>query len=422
MIVHAASLGPDSALPHRDVLLDGDAMRRRWPRLVPQLSSRINTCDAVRVNYQVGKSLRVLFAMEAGGTRQFLAVRMFREGRSADAFRRALGDAPVRTADDIVHDAEIDCVCWLFPADRKISGLRLLVQPPTDLARTIPGGWAASRLVAYAPEKSATAACVDREGIETAYAKVSAADQTLRDYGYYRALRAGLADDDPVLSIPAPVAFSPKQRLLLLEAKRGRRVGEGNDWADDLGLMGAALARFHQCVVSDAPPFTRFQPERLELAAQILARVRPDVEAAATGLARRLSATQPAGGDTVCLHGDVHPKNAIVEGDRVALLDVEDLASGPAAADIGSMLASLLYLHVGECLSDDAYATRASAFLTGYAGVRRVPERTALAWHVAASLFIERAVRSVTRVRPVGLSHLPRLLERADYILGGLDA
>jgi Ser/Thr protein kinase RdoA (MazF antagonist) len=421
MISQVAGLASDPALPHRDVLLDADAMRVRLSHLLPH-SLGVRTCDAVRVNYQVGKSLRVLFALEAGGARQFVAARMFRDGRSAEAFRRAAADASRPPTLDVVHDGEIDSVCWVFPADRKIASLPLLMKPPDDLARTLDGSWVGSRVVAYAPEKSATAACVDADGVVTAYAKVSAAEQTARDFGFYRSLRTALAETDPCLAIPAPLAFSSHLRILLLEAMRGRRVGEESDWADDLSLMGAALARFHRCSVPDAPPFTRFHPERLEMAAQILARVRPDVEGAATGLARRLIAAQPSTSDVVCLHGDVHPKNAIVDGDRVSLLDVEDLAIGPAAADIGSMLASLLYLHVGDCLSDDAYAMRASAFLTGYARVRRMPDRAALAWHVAAALFIERAVRAVTRVRPVGLSHLPALLERADYILGGLDA
>jgi Ser/Thr protein kinase RdoA (MazF antagonist) len=116
------------------------------------------------------------------------------------------------------------------------------------------------------------------------------------------------------------------------------------------------------------------------------------------------------------LHGDIHPKNAILAEGRVTLIDVEDLAAGPAAADIGSLLASLRYLRCGNQLPLSEHDTRAEAFLFGYAAVRPLPSRASLGWHTAAALFIERAFRAVTRVRPLGLQHLDELLADARQI------
>ena len=418
-----AWLAPDPVLAHRDVLLDAATMRHRIANVLCRgRAPRIGRCETVRVNYQVGKSLRVLFTIERGGTQRFVAARMFRAGRSGDAFSRAAAVAGEGNGTlPVAHDPEIDCVFWSFPSDRKIATLPLLAAPPGELARSIRGAWQSSRIVAYAPEKSATAACLNRAGEVIAYAKVSAADQTRRDFGFYQALGAGLAENDPYLRIPGPLAFSDVLRILWLEAIHGRAVG--GDSPDDLRRVGAALGRFHECAVANAPVFTRYDSERLAAAADVFTSLRPDLQSAADNLAERLIAARPPATDVVCLHGDVHPKNAIVTGERVALLDVEDLARGPSAADLGSFIASLLYLHVSGCLSREAYASRASAFLSGYTRVRPLPERTVLAWHVAAALFIERAVRAVTRMRPLGLSNLAALVERADRIVtGGLYA
>ena len=99
------------------------------------------------------------------------------------------------------------------------------------------------------------------------------------------------------------------------------------------------------------------------------------------------------------------------------MIDVEDLAVGPAAADIGSFLAGLQYLRRGNRIAISENDTLAEAFLAGYAAVRPLPGRPALAWHTAAALFIERAFHAVTRVRPNGLQHLDELLRDAGQLV-----
>jgi hypothetical protein len=59
----------------------------------------------------------------------------------------------------------------------------------------------------------------------------------------------------------------------------------------------------------------------------------------------------------------------------------------------------------------------ARAFLRGYASVRLLPARQSLTWHIAAALLIERILRAVTRVRPLGLSYLPELIDDAHALL-----
>jgi len=301
-------------------------------------------------------------------------------------------------------------VFWVFPNDRKIAGLAAL------------GAlcWTSHQLVAYAPEKSATLACVDHSGAVVAYAKFFAGDEGLQHYTAYCALSES-ADRSSHLRVPHAVVYVPQHRLLVVEAIAGRRMVDptsGAGAARDVARLGAALAAFHALEPPDPGPFTRFAADRLIEARRLVVCVRPDVGDLADALVRDLSARQPDDRDEpVCLHGDVHPKNAIVTDRSVALIDVEDLAAGPAAADLGSFLAALVYLRRGGRITNDAYEEITRAFLNGYASVRPLPARDTLRWHTAAALFVERVLRAVTRVRPLGLRHLPELLGDARAVL-----
>jgi thiamine kinase-like enzyme len=140
-------------------------------------------------------------------------------------------------------------------------------------------------------------------------------------------------------------------------------------------------------------------------------------------LAARLIKAAVADRDLACLHGDLHPKNAIACGNRMALIDVESAAMGPAAADLGSLLAGLVYRRETGRLSPDAFRARGHACLAGYASRRRLPSAASLAWHTAAALFRERAARAVKRIRPLGLQSMPALLSAAEHLLDrGLEA
>jgi len=283
----------------------------------------------------------------------------------------------------------------------------------------LPVVWRATRLVAYAPEKSATLACLDDRGMIVAYAKVSARHQTGRDYDRHQALEESVTGN-PSLRLPRTLAYLPHYRLLLLEAIDGRRMDDpaGANAVQDASRFGAALAAFHALRPRGAPALTRFAAGRLIEARRLVACVRPDVEDLANALVGDLISWQPDEPEApVCLHGDVHPKNAIVTDREIALIDVEDLAIGPAAADVGSFLAGLLYSWRGARITAATHDAVARAFLLGYASVRPLPTGAALRWYTSAALLIERILRAVTRVRPLGLLHLPELLGDARALL-----
>ncbi len=116
------------------------------------------------------------------------------------------------------------------------------------------------------------------------------------------------------------------------------------------------------------------------------------------------------------LHGDCHPKNALVDGKQIGLVDLDQAGTGPAAADLGSLLARL---HVDELVGGPSAAPLAAAVSAGYAGVRPLPGDRSLQWHTAAALLAEQAMRAVNRVRLPVLDRLDALLDRTVAVLDG---
>src|SRR6185369_16618213 len=124
-------------------------------------------------------------------------------------------------------------------------------------------------------------------------------------------------------------------------------------------------------------------------------------------------------GEPVFLHGDVHPKNFLLAGERLCLLDLDQATIGVAAVDLGSVIAGL---HCDACTGSLTWREASSltrAVLAGYGPLNRFETLESLRWHVAAALLHERALRAVTRIRPLVLQKLPQLLRIAEAVLDG---
>lgn len=400
----------DPELPARDRLLDPAAAGAHLSRL---LGRDVGACELVRVKYRIGESLRVTYRT---GPAELWTVRAFRGGDSAAAARKAAG---------AVHDAELDAVWWAFPADRRLRGLTEVLRPAPDLAGLVPG-WVGSELVEYSPERAATFRAVDRTGRAVGYAKAYAPGtvDVLERAGRYERIAAVLAAGG--IGAPLPLGVSTARTVLLMGAVPGVQWGElaGPALAGAVRRLGVAIATLHDsgpAVAAGLPRFGRLDARRVVHSAHLIAVARPDVATAALRLADRLADGPPPGGPAVPLHGDCHPKNALADGDAIALIDLDQAGVGPAAADIGSLLARL-HQDTGADTGADAAggadpgAMRA-AFLAGYRTVRALPAERSLRWHTAAALVAERGVRAVNRVHLPTLDRLGDLLATADDVL-----
>jgi Ser/Thr protein kinase RdoA (MazF antagonist) len=144
--------------------------------------------------------------------------------------------------------------------------------------------------------------------------------------------------------------------------------------------------------------------------AELVATARPDVAVGIRSLARCLLASPPPGDDPVLVHGDCHPNNALVDGGRLSLIDLDQAGVGSPSADVGSVLARLIH---GECVGErdpDTSAAMAAAFLAGYARVRPLPPERSVRWHTVAAVVAERALRAVNRVNRPALACLDEVV------------
>jgi aminoglycoside phosphotransferase len=415
----------DVVFPQRDTLLNPSAVARY---LASQAASRegekITRCERFRVKYRVGESLRVLYRLSCQEREYLVSARAFPPGKSAAAYGKVAGTAPgPGPLPAVAHAPDLETVFWTFPNDRKLARLSVLVSPPASCAELVGGQWSDHRLVAYAPEKGATVQCLNATGEVLAYAKMYAEDENARSVRNHCSLYHYLPTDDPYLGLPRVLGYVAPYRLLFIEPQYGQRLTEVPESALPRGIkmLGTAVARFHQL---PPPPvvsrFTRLDCDQLIDAARLIGQSRPDVADLATELAELLLARHPSPRDpAVCLHGDVHGKNGIVQNDRVALIDFDQVALGPAAAEIGSFLAGLHYWCCIGRRTPEATQGLVAAFRDGYATVAPLPSREEVRWHIAAALLAERAHRAVNRIREYGLLHLPQILAHARALVTG---
>ncbi len=381
----APRLAPDRELPGRDVLLDPLAVAGRLPGVLGADGRvQIDSCRLVRVKYRVGESLRVVYRLELDGREHLVTARLFRSGRSDHAYERAIaqdprpGSGPLRS---VGHDPDLGAVWWTFPRDRKLGDLGWLARPGLHLGRELGlPGWRRTDVVQYVPERSVTARALDERGATLAYAKaygpgaVPPSVAAVRQRQVAEELRRTA---DPVCA-PYPLAWSDARRLLLMEAIPGRpwTALSGEPLARAIGGLGLAVALLHGSTPADGlPAFGRLRPDRVQHSADIVALARPDVARRLDRLAARLRATIPEPEAPVVLHGDCHPGNALVDGESVALIDLDQMGHGPAAADLGSLLARLRYAVVVDDLGAPEAAELEARFLSGYAERRRLPDR-----------------------------------------------
>lgn len=363
-------MAADPAVPLRDDLLDPGTFAARYA------GPDARPLGLARARYRFGESLRVVHRVAISNRITHVTARS--SGERVDVTR--------------------------LPADRKIEALPALLTG--DLAALVGEQIDERRLAAYAPERSAAVACL-AHGVVVAYVKAFAGDeaeQTERTHRYLSQAAPGLG---------TPRLLGRRGHLVAVEAIAGRPLRELEGASYWLGLrrLGAVLAELHATLPPPgAPRFRRHDVHSLRAAVETVTQARPELAGPANRVADALAAAPPSSADA-CLHGDVHGGNALVTAGGIALIDLDDVSRGPAAADLGSFFATLRYRQLTGAESGSRTERAIASVLEGYGST--VPPAAAIAWHEAAALLVERAQRAITRVRPDGLAALPAILAAA---------
>lgn len=407
----------DPVIPSRDLLLDPETVSEIIGRITHH-EGAMEWCSLRRAKYRVGESLRVVYDVIADGHEYVMSARTFAD--SAVAFHDAVAKAEqVLGMPGVAHDPRTDTVWWTVPNDRKLRNLSTLLDPPVRVRRTSGVAWDQSRLVEYAPERSATARLLDTRGQISGFAKAYRDRDVLDVANEYNRVAASVAMLDGIRT-PRALGWARPDRIVVLEAMRGRPWTQLPNDLRPLAMarFGSALANIHS-LPSDfgRGPFQRYRLDRVLNSADLVAVARPDVAVPMRRLRDKLAGGPPAAEATVCLHGDVHANNVLFYGDDVHMIDFDQGGSGPAAADIGSVLASLLTIRRSTPLI--AVDGLAEQFLDGYRAIAALPSDDELRWYTAAAFVAERAIRAVNRVNYATLAVLPDLVEMADAVLTG---
>lgn len=409
-------LSPDPVVASRDALLDASFCADLLATFTVD-GATVDACVQRRVKYRIGESLRVVYDVSVGGRSLVMSARTFAD--SAAVYSAIAPTAPIGSMQGVAHDAATSTVWWTLPNDRRMRNLGTLLDAPAHVREASGVDWSRADLVEYAPERSATARVVDAAGRTTGYAKAYRDRDPLELTESYNRVEAALAHV-PGVRTPRVVGGSPADGIIVLEPM------PGISWTElDVAEMHAAMSRFGAAIAHahglptehGRGPFGRYPISRVRNSADLVATARPDLAAAASRIRELLGDGPPVTGPSVSLHGDVHSNNVLFDGDVVAMIDFDQGGSGPAAADLGSLLSTLL---AGKILHPErAVDGLGTAFLDGYASVRELPDPAELRWYTAAAFVAERAIRAVNRVYRPTLAVLPELLDLAADVLVG---
>lgn len=419
-MLNSSWLAPDPAVPQRDRLLDPLQMQHHMRVLYG--GRRIEPPSTLRIKYRVGDSLRVLYRIPRSGADDVLVtVRTLSAGSRAAAVPGATNI--VRGPAGWLQEAripELSAAFWTFPVDRRLRHIEALLRPSQDLSKTFGGAWTRSELVGYAPGKSAVVACLGTASAPLGYAKVYASSvEASRAFDLHVDVWQG-GSGRRGLRLPRPLSLDLSRHIVVTEAARGTRLTDLSPVhaARAVALLGAAIARFHATAIpSTAPRFRRSLPPSLRRAAALIGRARPELRAATADLASGLAESAPEDTGTVLLHGDLHLKNALIDGDALWLIDLDQVTRGAAAAEIGSFLALLRSRAVAALLPWNDLALLEREFIGAYGRVRPLPSKRVIDWHTSAALLGERALRAVSRVRVPMLRSLEALVDEAERTL-----
>ncbi|WP_088278333.1 phosphotransferase [Ideonella sp. A 288] len=442
-----AVLPNDPALPQLARVLDASAMASVFAEAIGRHGVAVEHCVVDRVKYRPRRNCTLSYRLHLRDTttdqrfEQVVAARVCSDGESAVRFAKA-AYAPLQPSlagPSLHHLPDLDMVTWWWPNDPKLDApsvlshderLRREVLPALVHALSQGQGTLVDHevvLAQYVPEHRLCAR-VDlrwREGAElvdrSVYAKASRDPDGLTVHRQLSALQASTASREGRLHTPRALMWQAEAGLHWQEAVPGRPLLQQPEsmarWA---GPLGAQLAALHGTSMPTALPLTvGEQRERLSDVMAVLQQVLPDSRHDLQRLNGRLKTGLYgfAQEQLSTLHGDLHPNNVLVSGDRLTLIDLDDLRRGPASLELGSWRAEGMYRALLEGESPRRDDALWQAMLEGYAAAGGVvPSTSALAWATAWNLVTQRVWRCVINLKPGRFAIAPRLIGLAAEI------
>jgi thiamine kinase-like enzyme len=404
----------DPVLPTLAQLLDAPSMAAGFALPLRGQGLHVEGCEVERIKYRPRRNASISYR---------LALRDAGDGERLER----------RVAARLREGGVLQLAWW--PHDRKLDAPRMLDDGAALSARWLPeviealdGPGAQLRsqrvdVVQYVPEQRLTARVAlrwQRDGAlrsATVYAKASREPDGATAHGILAALQATPAWRAGRLRTPAALLWQPQAQLHWQSAAPGIALLDHAQAARFAAPLGEQLAALHHAPVELARRLDgRALRARLAEVGQTLALVLPasqgELRRAVDALERGLRWLD--GQPDATLHGDLHPRNVLVNGETLTLIDLDGARRAPALLELGSWCADGVYRAVlaGGPAQRDASAW--AALLQGYArGGGSVPAAPALAWATAWQLLTQRAWRCVVNLKPGRFEIAPRLIALA---------
>jgi Phosphotransferase enzyme family len=457
--MHAAAWPSDPALPQLAQALDPLAMARVFGAELRRVA--VEGCEIESAKYRPGRNCSVLYRLllrdERPGARhgvfeQRVAARVCSGGESAARYGKALARStvPSRAGPALSHWPALDMLAHWLPNDAKLDALALLYDDSAlrrrsldEVVATLTSGRGRliehrTQIVQVVPELRICARVELQVRAEPGapathhalYAKADIERSGAATQAVMLALRGSVAQAGGRLRTPQPVLWQPSTGLHWQCAEPGvalqdaePRIGAGTS-----AQVGAQLAAFHATPVpiarSTGVELLRSQARH---AAELLGGVEPAWRPLLARLEGRLAqgAAALAWEPAATLHGDLHPRNILVDGARLAFIDLDSVHTGPAVLELGGWVADTLYRATLEGVPLQRVAPSWRAFLAAHAHTSgHAADEALLAWSAAHHLLCKRAYRGVANLKPGRLEAVPALLALANAIAaaGSVDA
>lgn len=404
----------DPVLPTLARLVDAPAMAADFAERLRGHGLSVEACEVQRVKYRPRRNASISYRLRL---------------RDADGGERFERHVSAR-----LREGDVLQLAW-WPQDRKLAAPRVLDDGAALAARWLhevieaidgPGAQLLAQrvqVVQYVPEQRLAArvalrwmhAGQAREA--TVYAKASREPDGATAHRILAALQLTPAWRTGRLRTPAALLWQPQAQLHWQQAVPGIALLDHAQAARFGAPLGAQLAALHHAPLElarclDGATLRARLAEVSEALALVLPASQRELRRAVVALERGLHwlDRQPP----VTLHGDLHPRNVLVEGDALSLIDLDGARRAPALLELGSWCADGAYRAVLAGAPEQRDATAWAALLDGYAhGGGSVPAAPALAWATAWQLLTQRAWRCVVNLKPGRFEIAPRLIALA---------
>lgn len=374
--------------------------------------------------------LREVASGRAAQQRYF--AKAYRNGASAqallaiDAAQLALPDVGPAVA----HLPELDMLVWSWPNDPGLPQLARLADP-ARVGAHLPARLAATHVshvevLRYEPERRATLRCTlapvqPGEAPRTVYAKTFADDQAHRMLRRFERMRAASVDPDAACVAEPLGVDALTATFWQLPAPGHALVTDQTVQAPDdvFRRIGVALARLHGTDL-DEPMLrsTDLWLTEVQRRARKIGRALPELAERAAAVAAALgdAAEQLPAPALALIHGDFHPEQVWLAGERIVFFDFDEFALGNPMEDLAEFIVKLEQLHLAAARRE----AQTKALIAGY--LHAAPHHFHagwLQWHRSLQTLLQ-ASRAFVYQTPGWHDLLESRLQRCEQLVSTL--